>query len=300
MKVIRTALVDWEPLTIRVTGENLHAANLERFTGQWLVARATAGYCGCVDKSLSVRPHEDRLVVACQWMCESCLADYLARLESQFPRILEVKIGLDKDKARDGKETPSPFVDVPEKTVELEDGQRVRVAAFRIARNAVSLSEFREFVEATGYETTAQQQRLSETFLNHPAMSPSTRERAASAVMCVSFYDATEYCAWRTGVRLPTEVEWVAASIVDQHIYDEWKDRELVNDAEGRLRQMSLPNALHSLGCEWTATELSDEIAIVRLGPQWVRFTGWEKKRNRRLTPKDESSPFVGFRVALK
>jgi Sulfatase-modifying factor enzyme 1 len=298
MQIVRNSAIDWEPLTLTLVGDRLQADDIERFTRQWLADRETAGICGCYEKSLSVCADGDRVVVNCEWMCERCLADFLRCLESQFASVREVRIGLERPKtAAVERSDESEFVPVVEKHVEMEDGRRVLVPAFRVSRAAVTTREFREFVDATSYETTAQLQGLADTYLDHPAMSPFAEERETGNVKCVSFYDCTAYCHWRQGVRLPTEYEWLAASIVDERVYDEWADRELINDAAGRLRQMSLPNALQSLGCEWTSTEVGSDMAVVRCGPQWVRFTAWKNDKNRRITPKDESSLTVGFRI---
>jgi hypothetical protein len=304
MRVVRKRVVDWEPLTLTLVGGNLVPRDVEALTRNWLADRAAAKFCGCHEKSLSVGAGDvpDSIIVDCEWMCERCLADYCRRLESAYPGLQEVRIGLDDEgEVARGADAPraSSYVDVAEKTAEMEDRRQVVVPAFRIARGAVTLREFLRFVDETGYETTAQERRRHHTFLNHPAMSPFEEERARAPVKCVSFYDAIEYCRWMKQVRLPTEYEWIAASIVDERVYDEWADRELVNDSEGRLRQMSLPNALRQLGCEWTGTEGENDTAVVRWAPQWVRFTGWRNDVNRRLARKDESSLMVGFRVVL-
>lgn len=235
MEVVRCAVIDWEPLSLTIRGEDLIPATLEQFTQQWIVDRDLRHICRCHEKSLSVvgRPGGDGVVVYCEWMCEVCVEDYCRRLAAAFPNVSMVRIGLNEDEmavldtATVDTTARSPYVDVPEKLVEFEDGRRVLVPPFRIARRAVTLGEFIEFVEATDYETTAQQEGLRHTFLHHAAMSPFEHKRITAAVKCVSFYNANEYCAWKESARLPTEPEWLAASIVDERVYDDWADRHL-------------------------------------------------------------------------
>jgi hypothetical protein len=239
-------------------------------------------------------------------MCEQCLANYCRQLETQYPNLQEMRIGLNPSEVDKSNPVPSTgpfpaFIVVAEKEVELEDSRRILVPEFAIARKAVSTEEFQEFVNATHYVTTAEEYGLEDTFNRHGAMSPIEPERLTGAVTCVSFYDALKYCTWKRGARLPTEPEWLAAAIVDDGIYDEWADRELINDDSGRLRHMFLPTALEQLGCEWTSTDCGKDRAVIRCGPQWIRFTDWRESAstNRRVTHKDETSMFVGFRVVL-
>jgi Sulfatase-modifying factor enzyme 1 len=307
MEIVRDSLIDWEPLIVALAGKGLEADQVEQVTRKWLAERPAASMCICHEKSLHVAQDElgRGVVVACEWMCDSCLPSYFQRLEERFPNITQARIGSGFKPAA-GRSEParggdSPYVDVPEKMVELEDGRRVVVPGFRIARWAVTTREFLEFVEATGYETSAQQQGLPETFLDYPGISPDIDERNQASVSSVSFDDATEYCRWKGRVRLPTEYEWMAASLVDERVYDEWAERELVRDHEGFLRQASLPNALGDPGGELTSTE-EGGMVVVRFGPQWVRFTDWAEApdENRCLIGKDESRFDVSFRTVFE
>jgi formylglycine-generating enzyme required for sulfatase activity len=125
----------------------------------------------------------------------------------------------------------------------LGDGEgparEVSVGPFSIAATAVTVAEFRTFVEATGHATDAERFGWSFVFHAHlPADHPPTRALADAPwwrqvmgadwahpfgpesgiegredhpVVHVSHHDAVAYCAW-AGARLPTDVEWEFAA----------------------------------------------------------------------------------------
>lgn len=114
---------------------------------------------------------------------------------------------------------------------------------YMIGRYEVTVGEFGEFVDATGYVTTAEcdsgaavfvgkkVERRRDASWNNPYYEQDDRH----PVVCVSWYDAVEYCNWRSrrdglepcysgegdsvtcdfstnGYRLPTEAEWEYAA----------------------------------------------------------------------------------------
>jgi formylglycine-generating enzyme required for sulfatase activity len=109
-----------------------------------------------------------------------------------------------------------------------DEGPRhtVNLDAFWIDRTEVTVAMFRTFVEATGYETTAEREgwgspwtegpveeewpRVAGTDWQHPR-GPKSSAVDDHPVVQVSWEDAAAYCEWAGG-QLPTEAQWEKAA----------------------------------------------------------------------------------------
>jgi formylglycine-generating enzyme required for sulfatase activity len=105
--------------------------------------------------------------------------------------------------------------------------QQQWLPAFCIDQHEVTNSDFKQFVDETGYTTTAEQRGTSDTWNDHgrtwnvdvpevdwqhptgPTSSINGIER--HPVVHVSWFDAQAYCAW-ADKRLPTKEEWEKAA----------------------------------------------------------------------------------------
>lgn len=101
----------------------------------------------------------------------------------------------------------------------------VRVGQFEIDQTEVTVGAFREFVEATGLKTAAEQAGGGEVYeagwvqkpgwiWEAPYGSPALDEEPA---VHVTFAEAKAFCEWRGG-RLPTDVEWMEAAYTERRV----------------------------------------------------------------------------------
>lgn len=124
---------------------------------------------------------------------------------------------------------------------------RLNLSGYYLAKTPITNAQFREFVQAKGYETTVEQQGLAhigteddqwkqckEANWQHPSgLKSNIVDKDHHPVVQVSWYDAIAYCRWLAEITgklyyLPSEAEWEkGARGTDGRIYpwaNEWDD----------------------------------------------------------------------------
>jgi hypothetical protein len=299
MRFLKKRFIDYENV-----GFELHfkkpvpngAHVIEAFFRIWLDDRQSRGICPCPVKDVivSMGPAADTAVVLCGWCCDKCLTDLKRELKTGMADIDRVVVGVDAGAY------PAPdrhFVAVGPKSVTFEDGRIVPVGRFRIGRARVTLGHFESFTRKTGHATTAERAEDSFSFRRNEVIEGvRSRDRKNVPVNAVSFTDALAYCEWAR-VRLPTEAEWLAASVIDDRIFDRDAAHKFLFGDQGRFNTGRFPAAPADLGTEWVMGGAPPGQAVVRYGPHYIREVGWETHPCRLLCPVESYDLVTGFRV---
>lgn len=208
----------------------------------------------------------------------------------------------------------------------------VRLPSFCIDQNEVTNSQFSQFVEATGYETTAEQRGYSVVWddkarswktdipgadWRHPSgPGSSISGKESHPVVQMSWYDANAYCEWAVK-RLPTNEEWEkAARGTDGRNWpwgNSWESDYLnyyglkppgTKPVGSFTAGMSPYGAMDMLGnaLEWTATivqgDPSNPLQVERRGGSWGSVAVYLHVPWRNYAAPDDTGPTVGFRCA--
>jgi hypothetical protein len=188
MEIVRREIRTYDGETIRLcckrTVSDAEAGEVSRFVMGWLKTMAKQQS----SREESYQPYaeyrgiaESRVIIISSYWVPSEWFEALAdAIESQFPFVSRFEVGIDFDPfIRDDK----AFISVPRKEIELEDGTRVVVEPFRIAKYPVSVEQYKRFVAETGHVTQAELRSDENTFRNPPeaAMIPENKRGSLAA-----------------------------------------------------------------------------------------------------------------------
>ncbi len=120
-------------------------------------------------------------------------------LGSEYPEMITVAGGNFMMGSQDGQENESPV-------------HEVLLSSFEISKYEVTNNQFRIFVKATGYKTSAEEEGIAQNWKSYAVAG-----RARYPVVYVTYKDAVAYCNWLSSItkqtyRLPTEAEWEYAA----------------------------------------------------------------------------------------
>jgi rhamnose transport system permease protein len=194
--------------------------------------------------------------------------------------------------------------------------QVIELETFEMDRFEVTNSDFAMFVNATGYQTEAEQNEANKTWQTYAL------DKDNHPVVKMSWADAVAYCEW-VGKRLPTEFEWEKAgrgpdgnSFPWGNSFDPVNANIKATGIRGTVAVGSFPGGASAYGVEdmagnvweWTASPYqaypnstyqdqfySDDLRVTR-GGGWFDDEAQIRSTNRSAAALDAANDDLGFR----
>ena len=214
------------------------------------------------------------------------------------------------------------WVDIQAGEFIYQNGERLSLPAFKIARYPLTHAQFQAFIDDNGYSEPRWWQGLAKHY-ETPETSPFPEPNHPRVY--VNWYEAMAFCAWlshRTGqtIRLPTEIEWERAARGRNGLAypwgNDWQDKAntygsgISKISVGIFPASASPEGVCDLSgnvCEWCLNEYSDIHAIqpggdedrsVRGGWSWFRIWDIAARADDRnsFRPGDRNDRY-GFRL---
>lgn len=174
---------------------------------------------------------------------------------------------------------------------------RIPSGTLWMGKTEVTVDQFRAFVQATGYRTSAEKVGSPRTW-----RAPGFRVSGQEPVVYVTVRDAAAYCEW-IGARLPADAEWehaARAGAAARHYWGESIDGRYLwyrANSDGRARPVGKkrPNAwglydVEGNVWEWTVAEPENgEPMANRRGGSWIDCEDIE------TAPGRPSAPLIGL-----
>jgi hypothetical protein len=208
IRIIYEDDVDWEPLIMRfVPAKRLIASKARRvaeYVRSWMDAAADANPdLWRMAKEWDSNLNEDGEIVAqCELIPEQELNRLAKDLSEAFPTLQEIRLG--NPLPHSATITEFDWFTVPSGSVRI--GKKLHdVASFSISFTPVTVGQFQEFLEATGY--TPMPDLIEETpgyLIDHFQLNFGSSPK--QVLFGVTYDDAAAFCEWANN-RLPTDPE---------------------------------------------------------------------------------------------
>jgi hypothetical protein len=194
-----------------------------------------------------------------------------------------------------------------------------RVSKFSVSVYPVTIGDFNIFCAETGYLTDAERVGSEITYRSDPELLDTEGKTGVAikdqGASMVSYNDAFAFCEWAE-VRIPTDAEWVAASVVDwTTIYRNATRGYQANYKRGRIKhhgyewtssladETQPPRSVFELGgnhrMDLDTRPLPDDVTV-RYGPVYALFDGWQTAPFTMRAPRGFFSERIAFRAVIR